>query len=421
MLIFSKKILEGKHQIIKNYMHTTYFPVPYVVEGENSLPKLVSAMNNMYILKVFIIASRSVLATGNIDIFLKTLTKSHIEYFIYSDVSPNPTSQDVKNAYSKLLKHGGDAIVAIGGGSVIDCAKVVSLQANNPKHSVKQLNSIVSKLALRTIKRGLPIFVAPTTSGSGSEVTNSAVIGLGNSMSKTPIVSNKFLPKWIALDPNLLTSMPRSITVNSGLDALSHAVESYISVSATTKSQKYSAQATKLIFQNLKKTDDEPDNHKYRLAMADASLKAGLAFRIGGVGYTHALSHTMTTFYGISHGESNAIILPYVLEFSFSEVYNKLAELSIRIGLGNPKKSNIALAKEFIGYLKKFNNTLGVPSQIAPLKLEDISSISKKSTREANNLYTVPKLMTKTECKKLLLRMIDNDINKHQRVRYSGL
>ncbi|MDG2671019.1 iron-containing alcohol dehydrogenase, partial [Vibrio parahaemolyticus] len=201
-----------------------------------------------------------------------------------------------------------EAILALGGGSAIDCAKVIAARVSN-KRSIKKLSGL-----FKVWRTPAPLFVIPTTSGTGSEVTIAAVVSDPNTHLKTPLMDPKLVPIMAALDPDLLIGLPAKITADTGIDALTHAVEAYISRNATPETQAYSVAAIKLIFRYLPKAVAQGGDIEARYKMAMASYYAGLAFTKASLGYVHAFAHNLGARYGLPHGMANGLALLPVLK-----------------------------------------------------------------------------------------------------------
>ena len=256
-------------------------------------------------------------------------------------------------------------------------------------------------------KAMLPLFAIPTTAGTGSEVTVAAVVTDPVKHAKSAVIDPKLVPMATALDPTLMTGMPKPITAATGMDALTHAVEAYTNLWPHNETAWHSTAAVRMIFANLPRAYEHPDDLEAREAMAVASFYAGLAFTKAYVGYVHAFSHKVGGMYGVPHGLGNAITLPYVLDFLQDQRWaqQRLAELAIAIGAGTASDGNPALAARFIARVRELNRTVGIPEKIDALKVEDIPHIAEAAMIEAYRDYPVPKIMKLGEAEALLRRM----------------
>ncbi|MCL1901600.1 MAG: iron-containing alcohol dehydrogenase, partial [Firmicutes bacterium] len=288
-------------------------------------------------------------------------------------------------------------IIAVGGGSSIDCAKAIGAKIAKPKKSLHKMKGVLK------VRKKIPLLIAvPTTSGTGSEVTIAAVITNPETREKYAINDPCLIPHVVVLDANLTKGLPKNITAATGMDALTHAVEAFIGKSNTKKTKKWALEAAKLIFENIKKVYDEPLNTIARSNMQWAALLAGKAFTRAYVGYIHAIAHTLSGFYGTPHGLANAIILPVVLNEYGKSVYKKLSQLSIYAHLGKKENSDRQNAKIFIDKIIELNNYMGIPSAIKEIKIEDEDLMIQRALSEANPLYPVPKLWSQKEIAKII-------------------
>ncbi len=258
--------------------------------------------------------------TGEVE---RILQDENIKKHCFTDIEPEPSIATVDKCLNFALKSGVDSIVAIGGGSTIDVAKSVSI-------CFKGGNSIRTFLGFDRVKEpGIPTIVIPTTSGSGSEASMSAVLTDERDNTKTAVWSRYVVPNVAIIDPVMTRTMPATVTADTGSDALSHAVESYVSLRSNTITDTYALSAIKIIGSNFKLAYAEGDNLFVRQKMAEASYLAGMAFSNCGLGAGHALAYPFTTCYGYSHGRANAIILPAVIRYNSNaneEKYKNIAE-----------------------------------------------------------------------------------------------
>jgi len=249
-----------------------------------------------------------------------------------------------------------------------------------------------------------PLYAIPTTAGTGSEVTIAAVISETDSHTKRFFVDPKLLPRMVALDPNLMTGLPQPITAATGLDALTHAIESYVSRTSSPVSEEYATQSIRLVFEHLPHAYANGDDLEARQAMALASYYGGLAFTRTGVGYVHAIAHTFGARYGTPHGLANAIALPHVLEFSLNAASPRLAALADLIG--ETGGSEAERAERFVTRVRELMEKVGIPSCLPSLREEDIPGIAKQALAEAFLNYPVPRYMGQAQCEQLLHEML---------------
>ena len=299
---------------------------------------------------------------------------------------------------AQLSREGCDAVLAVGGGSPMDAAKVIAAAASN--------GGDVGKLEgmFKVRRPPLPIFAIPTTAGTGSEATVAAVVSDPQSHAKKFIVDPKLLPAMAALDPTLMTGLPPHVTAATGMDALTHAVESFIARTANAQTEAWAKTAVRLIFANLPTAYANGEDLAARKAMALASFYAGLAFTRTSVGYVHAIAHTFGAFYRTPHGQANAIALPCVLEFSMESATPRLAQLADLLELGGP--DDAAKARAFVASVRQLKEKVGIPETLDALREDDIPRIAQQAVAEAHLNYPVPRYMSQAQCEGLLREML---------------
>ena len=351
---------------------------------------------------VLIVTDKGIVNNGLVDPVVAALQTSGISYYIYSDTQPNPTVQNVEDALQVYRANQCDALIAIGGGSSMDCAKAVGARVAYPKKTVNQLGGKLK------VWRKLPTLIAiPTTAGTGSETTLAAMITDSKTHHKYAIMSFPLIPKYAVLDASLTYSLPPHLTSTTGVDALTHAVEAYIGRSTSKETRRLSLEATKLVFQNVEEAYKDGNNHTARENMLHAAYKAGIAFSKSYVGYIHAVAHSLGGKYGTPHGLANAVVMPYVLESYGKSVYKKLHRLGIAAGVATEEDAPMTGAIKFINAVKALNASMNIPEKLPGIQKEDIPSLAKHAAKEANPLYPVPKLMTKKELEQFYYQVAD--------------
>ncbi len=362
-------------------------------------PKIVSSCEGLgdvfkkeNIKSVLIVTDQGIVGNGLTEPLIAVTKKSKVRYTVYDKTQPNPTVANVEEALKLYCKSGCDALIAIGGGSSMDCAKAVGARVAYPKKSVNKMGGILRVL------RKLPTLIAiPTTAGTGSEVTLAAVITDSDSKHKYAMMSFPLIPHYAVLDAALTYTLPPHLTATTGMDALTHAVEAYIGRSTSKETRRLALEATSLVFENIEKAYADGHDHKAREHMLHAAYKAGVAFSKSYVGYIHAIAHSLGGRYGIPHGLANAVIMPYVLEGYGKAAYKKLHRLGMAAGVCTEQDSHRDGAEKFIAAIKALNAKMGIPEKISGIQKEDVPTMAKYAEKEANPLYPVPKLMTKRE------------------------
>ena len=342
--------------------------------------------------KILIVTDPGIVACGLMTKVTSVLAKEKISYSVYDQTSANPTVRNVEEALALYQKEHCKALLAIGGGSAMDCAKALGARIACPKKTLGQL-----KGTLHVLHR-IPLLIAvPTTAGTGSENTLAAVIT--DSEKKHKYVLNDFvlIPRYAILDAELTYSLPPHLTATTGMDALTHAVEAYIGRSTTKETREKALLAVKTIYQNIETAYHDGHNHAAREQMLNAAYLAGFAFSRSYVGYVHAVAHSLGGQYNIPHGLANAVLLPEVLESYGSCIHKKLHMLGCAAGVCTEQDSIKAGAGKFIASIRTLNKNMGIPDFLSGIQERDIETMSVHAAKEANPLYPVPKLMTRRE------------------------
>lgn len=368
----------------------------------NSCAELDHVFKKENIHSVLIVTDKGIRDHGLVRPVEQALQTSGISYSVYDGTQPNPTVLNVEEALKMYYSGQCDALIAIGGGSAMDCAKAVGARVVYPKRSVNQLGGILKVL------RKLPTLIAiPTTAGTGSEATLAAVITDSASHHKYALMSFPLIPHYAVLDATLTYSLPPHLTATTGMDALTHAVEAYIGRSTTKETRRLALEATKLVFENIETAYRDGENHEAKENMLHAAYKAGCAFSKSYVGYIHAIAHSLGGKYGTPHGLANTVIMPYVLEAYGECAYKKLHQLGIAAGVCAENDSHEAGAKKFITAIKELNAKMGIPNKLTGIQAEDIPQMAKYAEKEANPLYPVPMLMTQKELEQFYYQIAD--------------
>ena len=372
------------------------YRMPEYTFGKGSLEKLPQILKEKDAGKVLVVTEAGLVELGFAKRLTDLLEKAGIDYAIYSGAEKNPTSNNVEDAFKEYREKGCKSVVALGGGSPMDCAKAVCARAVHPHLSVRHLQGI-----LRVHKR-IPLIVAiPTTSGTGSETTVAAVIIDSKTRRKAAINDPVLIPRYAILDPELTSTLPPFITATTGMDALSHAVESYTNQMYNTKTEDLLARkAVQLIYDNLYKAYLDGSDMRARENMQIAALYAGRAFTRGCVGYVHAVGHTLGGLYGVPHGLAMAILLPHVMRAFGPVVHKRLAELATVCGMTG--ESDAEKAEKFISWIEEMNRKMGIPDYLDMIKDEDIEQMITWAMREANPLYPTPVLWGRKELREFI-------------------
>jgi len=327
---------------------------------------------------------------------VQRLAELNIEAQVFSEVMPDPTLAVVEQGLTMLHASRCDAVLAVGGGSSIDAAKVIALAASNHK-TPQQLIGI-----LKGKQPSLPLFVVPTTAGTGSEVTAGAVISDAITHQKNLVIDPKVVPLATAIDPTIMQGMPPHITADTGVDALTHALEAWMSEFANAETDYYASAAIRMVLQHLPTAYQNGKDLMAREALGLAAHYAGLAINQAALGYVHGFAHQLGAFYGVPHGRANALVLPHILAFNQKASEARLAELARRLGLVADGTANTVAAMQLIAQIKQLLATLNIPTSLPSLQEADFAEITEKAFTEVHGTYAVPRYMTAAQARPIL-------------------
>ena len=338
-------------------------------------------------------------ATENLE---NSLAANGIQCTVYSKTRPNPTVTNVDEALEMYYANGCECIIAFGGGSAMDCAKAVGARVAYKGKSLERLRG-----NLRIYRRLPDLFAVPTTAGTGSEVTLTAVITDPERKFKYTMNSFPLIPRYAVLDPEVTYTLPKHLTSTTGMDALVHAVESYIGQSTTKETSQLAKDVVKLVHENILTAYNDPCNYDSRANMLTAAYKAGIAFSKSYVGYIHAVAHSLGGQYNVPHGLANSVLMPIVLEDYGKLVHKRLCELAVYAGIAEETDSDSVGAAKFIARVWELNSAMGIPTTIEGIKEEDIPKMAKHAHKEGNPLYPVPTLKNAKELEKYYYAVAD--------------
>lgn len=384
------------------YVAAAFLPwrEPKLLKGEGSFSQLPEELKRNGTTSVLIVSGKKHTRLL-IEPLLGELKKEGVKYTLFDEVSPDPTIKTVEAALEQYRRGDCQAIIAVGGGSPMDCAKAVGARVARPNKTLRQMKGV-----LKIGKKIPPLYAVPTTSGTGSEVTLAAVVTDDETHFKYAINDPALIPYAAVLDPILTVGLPSKITAETGMDALCHAVETYIGGANTPSTKKNAKEAILLIKENLLKAYSDGNDLAARENMQKAAYLAGLAFTRAYVGYVHAIAHTLGGKYHISHGLANAIIMPYVFEAYGKKAQKKLAELSDLLELTEKDASKKRKAESFIDWIRQLNSKTGIGDGFEEIRENDVDEMAERAEKEGNPLYPVPKIMGKEELKEIYRKMM---------------
>ena len=373
------------------------YRMPEYLEGPGKIRELGAFLAEKGITDVLVVTGSGMVRRGQAQPMLDGFDAAGIRYVIQTFDRTDPTTDDVELGYRAYRDNSCKAIVALGGGSRIDCAKGIAAKAVHPKKPVVQLQGLLK------VHRPIPPFVAiPTTAGAGSETTVAAVITDSATHRKAAITDPFLIPQYAVLDPELTVDLPPHTTAITGMDALTHAVEAYTNYRYTTElERKLAREAVRLIHDNILTAFENGGDLEARQAMQRGAFYAGRAFTRGCVGYVHAIGHTLGGLYGVPHGLAMAVLLPHVMRAYGCAAHRRLAELAEVCGIGGASDGEKADA--FLSWIEETNRKMGLPDSFDVIREEDVDTMVGWAVKEANPLYPVPVIWGREDFRRLIL------------------
>lgn len=351
---------------------TSYF-------GRGSRTKLADEIKNRGYRNILLVSDK-VLKEANVEKMVsEVLDNAGITYFEYLDIKPNPTVKNVQDGLRVAQMNNIDAIVAVGGGSVIDAAKAISIIMTNPEHS-----GVVSLAgAVETRNKGVPLMALPTTAGTAAEVTINYVITDELNMKKMVCVDVHDIPICSIVDPDLMQQMPQSLAASTGMDALTHAMEGYITKAGWLIPDMFHINAMALIYKNLESAANEKDEIAIE-KMAYAQYIAGMGFSNVGLGIVHSMAHSLGAFFDTPHGVANALLLPHVLKFNGQVCPELYKNMGRAFGLDMNNLSDEEAVDKVVEAVKELSKKLGIPQTLREIGIpqEMITSLANQAIND---------------------------------------
>lgn len=326
--------------------------------------------------KALLVTDKTLMSCGVAKMVLDVLDKDGIEYTVFDNVKPNPTVANVLEGLNSCIECKADYIIAVGGGSVIDTAKGISIIMTNPDRvDVVSLEGVSD-----TKHKGLPLIALPTTSGTAAEVTINYVITDELRKVKMVCVDPNDIPMLSIVDAELMAGMPKSVAASTGLDALTHAIEGYITKGAWQMTDMFHIEAIKLIYENLEKAVNEKDTVAVE-NMALAQYVAGMGFSNVGLGIVHSMAHQLGAVYDTPHGVANALLLPYIMEFNGVVCVDRMRKIGEAFKLDMNGLTDEEVVKKVSGAVRELAIRLDIPQHISEIggKKEDIRMLAEKA------------------------------------------
>jgi alcohol dehydrogenase class IV len=355
------------------------FLIPEVIFGVGTLGEVGGAVRRVGGTRPMLVSDEGVLAAGWVERALPQLTEVSLDWELWSDLTPNPKDFEVHAAFERYLDCGCDALLAIGGGSCIDLAKAVALLSGNGGR-ILDYEGID-----RAVQPIPPMVMVPSTGGSGADVSQFCVITDTTRGLKATIGGRALVPDISLTDPTLLCTMSAELTAHTGLDALSHAIESCVSEACDFLARAHALDAIRMVVRHLPVAVQEPDNLGAREGMARASLQAGLAFTNALLGATHAIAHQIGGALDLPHGLLNAILMPHVIRFNAETHAERYVEVARALGVKVDGMSAPAAAEAAVERVQELARGLGIPRGLRELgvRREDFGRFARGALRDA--------------------------------------
>ena len=354
---------------------TSYF-------GKGAREELAGEIQKRGFKKVFLVSDKSLVEAGVTAKVEEVLNKADIPYDLYDEIKPNPTIKNVTDGVAACKKSKADLIVAVGGGSSIDTAKGISIVMTNPERSdIKSLNG-----ASNTVNRGMPVIALPTTAGTAAEVTINYVITDEDAEVKMVCVDPNDIPILAIIDSELMASMPKSLAAATGMDALTHAVEGYITKAHNEMSDMFHMKAIKMIFKYLPAAVNDKDEKAVEM-MGMAQYIAGMGFSNVGLGIVHSMAHQLGAVYDTPHGIANAMLLPTVMRFNGEDPATAQRFREILMNIGRPDAEHLNdqdVINTFVWMISELSKTVGINTKITDYgaKEEDFEMLAEKAMND---------------------------------------
>ncbi len=317
--------------------------------------------------RAFVVTDKDLIRFGVAGKVTGVLDEAGIAYEIFSDLKPNPTVKNVQAGVEAFCRSGADAIVAIGGGSAMDTAKAVGIIVANPAFGdVVSLEGVAP-----TANRSVPVFALPTTAGTAAEVTINYVITDEANTKKMVCVDPKDIPAVAIIDAELMAAMPRGLTAATGMDALTHAIEGYITKGAWTLTDMFELKAVELIARWLPAAVENGADTEAREGMAVAQYIAGMGFSNVGLGLVHGMAHPLGAFYDIPHGVANALLLPYVMQYNMESSLVKFGDVACAMGVDTAGMDTRQAAQAAVDAVRALAVRVGIPQRLSSLGVRE--------------------------------------------------
>ncbi len=372
-----------------------------VVSGKGSLEQIGEIVSSYSPKSVVLLVDGNVRKNGGADRLVELLSLPGTELRVFSDVPVEPETGQVKELFGRIKGFNADLIVAMGGGSVLDSAKMISVLLRNPSFLDNLLDAGLIKV------RGVPLIAIPTSAGTGSEATPNSIVVVPEQKLKVGVVHPFFIPDCVVLDPAATLSLPPDITATTGLDAFCHAIECFISKKRNPFSDLYALEVIRLISRSLRTACTDGADTRAREDLLLAAFYGGMCIASSSTVAVHALSYPLGGRYRIPHGLSNAILLPWVMEFNRDAVVDRFAEVAAAMGIP-PGADDDETSKKAVEGIFSLVRSLGIPEDLRELgvRKEDLDEIVSAAMKVTRLLDNNPKPVSPEDARKIYLNLL---------------
>ena len=395
-----KKFLSSMQQISCCIMRLKKVYITEKYTGAGSVLHIAEIIRNEGANKVLIVSGNTVKSLGLTGKFENKLTEYGIKFDYFTEINGSVNAECLVRGYEKYCSSGCDTIMAIGGGTVIDCAKLIAIKASNPNKGISYFMDFTAKP-----RRAVPFYAAPTTAGTGSEVSFLSFY-TDSKGKKCPVLSSEFVPRAVALDSDFLMSLTPEMIAYCGMSTITRAVEAYLS----TYSERFyrdtinAPKACRMVFENIYDAYIDPENITARLNLLKASYYSGIAFRRSAGGYAEAIANRMSELYGIHHGKADAILLPLILEEYMPEINRDLSAIAYLCDFTDDRDEEMQNAFRLIEQIRDLNQFFNIPENIPELQDKDIDLIIRRTQADAK-MCGCPKILADSELEAILSKL----------------
>ncbi|SHS25718.1 1,3-propanediol dehydrogenase [Mycobacteroides abscessus subsp. abscessus] len=375
-----------------------------IIAGVGSLDQLQSQLFTFGDVKNALIISNDIFETnGSIGIIGEQLKANGIAYDKITKIDPEPTIDHIEDVYQQMAGKQYDLLIGMGGGSVLDTTKILSVMATNDIPLRKMVGTEIVQ------NKGIPMVLIPTTSGTGSEVTPNAIVTIPEEELKEGVVSRFLLPDLVILDPNLTLSLPPRITAATGMDAFTHSFESFISNKANPISDMYAMESMRLIARSIVTAYEEGSNVQARHDMLIGSTYGGMALTSAGTAAVHALAYPLGGKFHIPHGEANSMLLPHVTRFNLDHIEERMAIISKELGIVKGEVSTSEAAEALIKQIEEWTKRLGIPQDLKEfgVKEEDVPELAVAAAKVTRLLNNNPKPVSTADMESIYRKLLN--------------